>query len=470
MSPTNGQNALAVLAAQKLGNLPANLRAAMGARPADELGGGITSGFAVVSIRGKAWRIKHRGEERTLMREDGDGPRSSIDVVIVKAAPQIAKIWYQSGYVEGSTAPPDCWSVDGIKPDPASPKLQSPTCAGCPQNAWGSAVRPGGSGKGKACADSKRLAIVPEGDMENEIHGGPMLLRVPPASLGAVKQYADTLNAIGLAPFGVVTRMKFDPSTEYPAISFEAVRVLEEDEAETILKHRASPLVERILNTAIDHVETDGTDKSHVGPTPPLQVAPVRPTEPVRNSGNFTVPLANAAGPWPDKPVTPPHDPVTGEIDPLGEGSKDGEQAAWDHKAALMRQVGLGDVQIEAAIGKRPVIKEEPKEDPRIAQLRAVGLSDDQIAAALGVTPRGSDQPQSVEARAIKGDEQPQARRGRKPKAAAAPAEEAPQEPVQAAPEEPKAQEPQTEEPASGDLPADFEAALRAMLPPGQPN
>jgi hypothetical protein len=458
MSPTNGQNALAVLAAQKLGNLPANLRNAMGNRPADELGGGITSGFAVVSIRGKAWRIKHRGEERTLMREDGDGPRSSIDVVIVKAAPQIAKIWYQSGYVEGSTAPPDCWSVDGIKPDPASPKLQSPTCAGCPQNAWGSAVRPGGSGKGKACADSKRLAIVPEGDMENEIHGGPMLLRVPPASLGAVKQYADTLNAIGLAPFGVVTRMKFDPSTEYPAISFEAVRVLEEDEAETILKHRASPLVERILNTAIDHVETDGTDKSHVGPTPPVQVAPVRPTPtPMKEAVLQAMEKA--------KPVTPPHDPETGEVkEPEFYGL-----SAWETKAGAMTQLGLSYEQIVAAIGEPPAKKEKP-EDPRIAGMRAIGLSDEQIAAALGVTPRGSDQPQPETGSSSLKGEPTQARRGRKPKAAAAPVEEAPQEPVQAVPEEPKAQEPQTDEPASGDLPADFEAALRAMLPPGQPN
>jgi hypothetical protein len=433
-----------VLAAQKLGNVPANLRALMGqGKPADELGAGITSGFAVVSIRGKAWRIKHRGEERTLMRDDGDGPRASIDVVIVKAAPQIAKIWYQSGYVEGSTSPPDCWSVDGIKPDPASPKLQNPTCGGCPQNAWGSAVRPGGSGKGKACADSKRLAIVPEGDMSNEMYGGPMLLRVPPASLGAVKAYADSLNSIGYAPYGVVTRLKFDPTTEYPAISFEPVRAVTEEEAAIIIGHRQSPTVDRILNTAIDHVETDGEDTSHTGPTPPLQVAPVRQSAPVQ-------------------PVQAP----PAQAQPV-------QEAKVDDRRSAMRKLGLSEDQITAAIGPEPKPTPEPEPapvDPRIASMRALGLTDEQINAALGLTPRGSDHPQpETGAKGVDAQKQTEpARRGRKPKETPKEATPEPQATTEAAPEEDKPLDAKADEPAASDLPEGFEDALAAMLGPSQ--
>ena len=54
--------ALALLQAQ--GGLPAHLQGAFG--DGSELSGGIAPSFAVVSLRGKMWHIKHRGEEYTL--------------------------------------------------------------------------------------------------------------------------------------------------------------------------------------------------------------------------------------------------------------------------------------------------------------------------------------------------------------------------------------------------------------------
>src|SRR3954464_13477900 len=100
--------------------LPAHLQERLRAiGVAKELGEGITAGFATVSLRGKAWRIKHRGEERLLLNADGRTPRYMLNVVLVKAAAGISKVWYEQGYVEGSNAPPDCWSVDGRVPDRA---------------------------------------------------------------------------------------------------------------------------------------------------------------------------------------------------------------------------------------------------------------------------------------------------------------------------------------------------------------
>src|SRR6478736_243413 len=131
----------------------------------DELGGGITGGFAVISYKGKTWKTKYRGDERLITRNDvvGDGskdPAASIEVVIIKASPHISKIYYEKGFTEGDMAPPDCWSVNGLAPDPAASKKQSPSCASCPKNVFGSKISDNGS-KGKACADSKRLAVVP---------------------------------------------------------------------------------------------------------------------------------------------------------------------------------------------------------------------------------------------------------------------------------------------------------------------
>ena len=67
----------------------------------DNLSAGVSSGFGIISYRGKVWRTKFRGEETSLMREDGDGPRSSIEVVILKAANHLSKIFYKDGYKEG---------------------------------------------------------------------------------------------------------------------------------------------------------------------------------------------------------------------------------------------------------------------------------------------------------------------------------------------------------------------------------
>lgn len=213
----------------------------------DDLAAGVTSGFGVVSCRGKVWRIKHRGEERDLMREDGDGPRASIEVVIVKASNVVSKVFYENGYTDGTNAAPDCSSANGLTPDAGSPKRQCNTCAACPKNAWGSRITESGK-QGKACVDAKRLAIVPLGDLRNEAFGGPMLLRVPAASLADMATYGKTLGQLNYPVCAVGTRIAFDVKEAFPKFVFNAIRPLSDAEAHVILELRADPQVERILN------------------------------------------------------------------------------------------------------------------------------------------------------------------------------------------------------------------------------
>lgn len=212
----------------------------------DELGAGIQSSFGIVGYRGKVWAIKYRGDEKPLLRDDGDGPRGSIEVVIVKSSSHISKIWYEAGWVEGSSAPPDCFSTNGVTPDPMAAKKQANACAACPKNAWGSRVTPAGK-QGKACQDSKRVVVVPLGDLENEVYGGPMLLRIPAASLNDAAQYSGKLKHLGFPTFAVGTRIAFDPAESYPKFQFSAIRPLNESEAQFIAGLRNDPRVARIL-------------------------------------------------------------------------------------------------------------------------------------------------------------------------------------------------------------------------------
>jgi len=185
-------------------------------------------GFPVISIKGKVFHVQ-RGDERTLITkgEDGD-PASFLETVIVAVNPNKSKVYYDSGYEEGSVAKPTCYSNDGTSPAGDAEHPQAKKCAACPHNQWGSRITDNG-GKGKACGDSMRLAIAPP-DQIND----PMLLRVPAASLKTLGQYGQQLAKRGVEPHHVVTKIGFDYNVAHPALTFKAVRFVEAEELEEI--------------------------------------------------------------------------------------------------------------------------------------------------------------------------------------------------------------------------------------------
>ena len=222
-------------------------------RPVEnDLSAGVQTGFAIVGYRGKVWSLRYRGDERQLMRDDGDGPRNSIEVVILKAASVVSKVWYKDGFTEGSNAAPDCFSTNGLTPDAQSRNKQCNTCAACPMNAWGSRVTPAGKA-GKACSDSKRAAVVPLGDIRNEVYGGPMLLRVPAASLNELAQFGNKLASLGYPYYGVGVRISFDAAEAYPKFQFGAIRPLSDEEARAVIEMQNSGAVSRILAEGSEH-------------------------------------------------------------------------------------------------------------------------------------------------------------------------------------------------------------------------
>jgi hypothetical protein len=222
---------------------------------------GVQESFAVISVRGKNWRIKYRGEEELVAGADGS-PLQKLPVVIIGVSPNISKQWYDSGYTEGSDAAPDCFSVNGVSPDAASPKKQNPTCAACPKNVFGSRVTAEGK-KAKACADSRRIAVVPLGDIENEVYGGPMMLRLPATSLPSLKRYVEMIERKGASLEAVATAMRFDYDVAYPKVEFEALGWLTQEQAIEVVGEDglggmcAHPALERMLQEPVDEVSSD---------------------------------------------------------------------------------------------------------------------------------------------------------------------------------------------------------------------
>ncbi|WP_051123787.1 hypothetical protein [Methylobacterium sp. 285MFTsu5.1] len=231
------------------GQLPAAF-AGMASAPGmnDEFGGGIVLGFPVLSIRGKTWHVKERGEERLLTQPNGD-PMFSLEVVLVKATANLTKVYYPNGYTDGANEKPSCWSSDGLRPDAAVEQKVSNACATCPMNQFGSKITDAGK-QAKACSDSKRVAIVPAGNFD--MFGGPVLLRIPAATLGAFKDYAERMSRNGFPVPAIVTKVAFDPQEAYPKLTFKEVRPLSEAEAAEIVALRSDPRVARILSEATE--------------------------------------------------------------------------------------------------------------------------------------------------------------------------------------------------------------------------
>jgi hypothetical protein len=219
-----------------------------------DLGAGVQTSLAVLGYRGGKWWLKYSGEEKLLTREDGE-PRGSLELVIIRQAVGISKIYYKNGYDPDNKEKPDCFSNTGLHPDPQSRNAQSTTCAACQMNAWGSRITPAGK-QGKACQDSQRLVVVPLNDMDNEAYGGPMLLRVPAASLQDMKSYGIRMKSMGF-PYNIIgTRISFDPATTYPKFVFKEIRALKDFEIAKAEALFNDPRTVRILSENSDQAST----------------------------------------------------------------------------------------------------------------------------------------------------------------------------------------------------------------------
>lgn len=254
----------------------AKLNLQVGGAAINEMTGGITSGFPIISYKGKVWRMRKGGEE-IMHLDDQNNAMPSIDVVLVQANPMPSKIFYDKKYEEGTTEAPRCFSNDGMVPDVSVQAPICKSCAACPNNVWGSRITDNGK-KSRACSDARRMAIVFANDLnEKGEECAKYLLRVPPASLNPLKDYAEKMLAPrGIQFFNVVTRIGFDPAAAHPQFQFKPVRLLNEGEATAVGGLRGSEDVRRILAEAQEFPvgETGATEPSDASAGTPAPASP----------------------------------------------------------------------------------------------------------------------------------------------------------------------------------------------------
>jgi hypothetical protein len=187
-----------------------------------------------------------------------------LDVIVVKAAPKVSRIFYAGSYdKDAAAAAPDCTSGDGEKPDAGVKNKQSSSCATCPQNIAGS-----GNGQSRACRYQQRLAVVlannPEGDVLQVTLPATSIFGKEDGDKRPLQAYARYM-AAQTPPVNldaIVTRMKFDTKAESPKLFFSPMRWLTDDEYETAQDQAKSKDAEKAV--AVTPASADGV----VAPAP----------------------------------------------------------------------------------------------------------------------------------------------------------------------------------------------------------
>jgi len=160
-----------------------------------------------LSIAGNRFTlIDPAGNEKPFSQLDQQSGQLYCDVIIADINENVSKIYYRDKFDPSATdyKPPTCFSDNGVAPSQQAAEPQSPTCAACPHNAWGSKISEQSGKQVKSCNDLKKLAFVAPGEQM------PFLMRVPPATLKNFKTYAQTVAGHGADLCEVVTRLMFE--------------------------------------------------------------------------------------------------------------------------------------------------------------------------------------------------------------------------------------------------------------------
>ena len=282
-------------------NVPAFARAAGLSDVAKALAGNSGMGGKRISIKGGVFRLMSDGKEVAAIDE------RFLDVVVVKAAAKVARIFYMGKYDKDAAASaPNCWSTDGDKPDATVKEAQSATCASCPQNVAGS-----GNGQSRACRYQQRLAVI----LANDIEGSDVMqLPLPATSIFGksegdnhpLQAYARWLVAQSVDPSTVVTRMKFDTTAESPKLFFKATRWLTDAEYEVAAEKGKSVEANNAVSLNVS-VMDKVKPLDLAGSKPKAKAAPVVEEE---EEAPAPAPKKAAAKPKVEEPAEEPAEPA----------------------------------------------------------------------------------------------------------------------------------------------------------------
>ena len=145
---------------------------------------------------------------------DGTETAGPVRLVIVDFVTTHA--YYPGKFDANNIQPPECFAIGtnpkAMLPSPHSPNIQAKDCQTCQQNQFES------SGKGKACKNGRKLAVLPPGaDADTPI----WTMDVSPTAIKGFDAYVQSVaRMFQTPPVGVVTTVAFDDTVDYTKLVF----------------------------------------------------------------------------------------------------------------------------------------------------------------------------------------------------------------------------------------------------------
>ena len=181
-------------------------------------------------------------------------PGNTLDVVVVASVFENA--YYKGPFDAQNPRAPVCFAIseveDELDPHENSSEKQSESCFGCPKLEWKSAAN---GGRGKACKEIRRLALIAAADLESPeriAKAEIVLAKLPVTSVKNWSNYVNQLSAtVRRPPFAVITNMRceINPTTQFK-VMFAPRSNLAEEAARAIYGRRTEAL--RMLTSPYD--------------------------------------------------------------------------------------------------------------------------------------------------------------------------------------------------------------------------
>ena len=180
-------------------------------------------------------RIRFNANRAFITPDGMEG--ETLEVVIVDFVS--SNLFYDGPFDRDNPQPPGCFAIGPepplLVPSPNSPNKQAETCSSCPNNQFGSAL----TGKGKACKNTRLLALMPASAIDSDDEAPIWIMSVPPTSLKAYDSYVHLLAAKHkTVPIGVVTEISLDPANTFASPRFRVVRPLQPKELGPFMERR----------------------------------------------------------------------------------------------------------------------------------------------------------------------------------------------------------------------------------------
>lgn len=149
--------------------------------------------------------------------------------------------YYPDAYDPNNIVPPTCFAIHpdptGAVPSKNSPELQDASCQTCWANQFGTA------GKGKACKNSIKVAMLPpDADADTPF----MLVNVSATALKPFAAYLSAVLRLQRPPYTVTTDITCDPNFKYDTLRFSNPQPLDADTIDMVRSRRAEAR-ERLL-------------------------------------------------------------------------------------------------------------------------------------------------------------------------------------------------------------------------------